>query len=156
MKFVIPLILAIVCAGLGFLSGLTTFESIETWYAQLEKPPFNPPNWIFGPVWTTLYIMMGVAAGLIWNTGLKNSGVKAALAAFAIQFILNLIWTPVFFGQHQIFAALVIIVLLWIAILVCLIKFYKIRRISGILLIPYLLWVSFATVLNAALWQLNG
>lgn len=155
MKILVPVIGAVVCLALGFLSGLSTFESIEGWYATLEKPSFNPPNWIFGPAWTLLYLLTGVAAGLIWNCGIDKPGVKTALVIFAAQFVLNMLWTPVFFGKHQIFAALVIIILLWIGILVCLIQFFQIRRIAGILLIPYLLWVSFATVLNAAIWQLN-
>lgn len=155
MKIFIPIICAIVCMGLGFLSGFSTFESIEGWYTTLNKPSFNPPNWIFGPVWSVLYLMMGVASGLIWNLGLNKPGVKPALIIFALQFALNLAWTPVFFGMHQLFAALIIIVLMWCAIWLCMIRFYRLRSISGWLLIPYLLWVSFATILNGALWRLN-
>lgn len=155
VKILIPIIFAIACMALGFLSGFSTFDSIEGWYATLKKPSFNPPNWIFGPVWTMLYLMMGIAAGLVWNLGFDRNGVKAALSIFAIQFALNLAWTPVFFGMHQLFPALIIIVALWIGILWCLIRFLKLRSVSGLLMIPYLLWVTFATVLNASLWRLN-
>ncbi|MDF1753080.1 MAG: tryptophan-rich sensory protein [Verrucomicrobiales bacterium] len=156
MKFLIPIGCALACLALGFLSGFSTFESIEGWYSTLKKPSFNPPNWIFGPVWSVLYLAMGIAVGLIANLGLSHPGVKLALTLFAIQMLFNVIWTPVFFGMHQILAALVIIVLLWTAILICMIKFFKLRRLSGWLLVPYLLWVSFATVLNASLWILNA
>jgi len=155
MKIFIPLICALLCLALGTISGLSTAPEIKDWYTTLNKPSFNPPNWIFGPVWTLLYLMMGVALGLIINLGTKTPGVKAALTIFGIQFILNLIWTPVFFGMHQISPALIVIILMWIAILLSIIHFSKLRPLAGWLLIPYILWVSFATILNAALWQLN-
>ncbi len=154
-NFFIPLICALLCLALGTASGLSTVPEIEGWYAGLNKPSFNPPNWIFGPVWTLLYLMMGGALGLIINLGTKTPGVKTALVIFALQFILNLVWTPVFFGMHQIFPALIVITFLWVATLLSIIHFLKLRPLAGWLLVPYLLWVSFATLLNASLWRLN-
>jgi benzodiazapine receptor len=127
----------------------------QSWYATLAKPSFTPPSWVFGPVWTLLYLLMGVAAFLVWRKGLASAGVKTALAWFLVQLGLNAAWTPVFFGLHRIGLALVVIVLLLAAIVVTTDRFLRVSRPAGLLLVPYLLWVSFATVLNAALWHLN-
>jgi len=127
------------------------FFSPGDWYASLNKPSFNPPGWVFGPVWTALYAMMGVSAWLVWRQG---NGVRP-LAPWLLQLGLNAAWTPVFFGLHRMDIALVIIIAMWLAILATILAFRKRSRPAALLLVPYLLWVSFATVLNAALWQLN-
>ena len=147
------------CA-IPFLVGLfgsifTTADSLGNWYANLNKPSFNPPNWIFGPVWTTLYIMMGVSAFLVWQKGLDKKPVRIALVCFIVQLILNAIWTPLFFGLHSPLLGLIDIILLLSAVIVTVFYFFKISTPAGLLLIPYLLWLSFATVLNAALYLLN-
>ena len=145
----------VVCQGAGLIGSVATFPSIPTWYASLEKPPFNPPNWIFGPVWTALYALMGIAAFLVWRKGIRNREVKIALGIFLVQLVLNTLWSVVFFGLHSLAGGLVVIVVLWIAILLSIITFYRISKVAGVLLIPYILWVSFATILNFSLWQLN-
>lgn len=124
------------------------------WYRQLAKPPFNPPAWIFGPVWTLLYILMGVSAWLVW----RRPGLPAAqypLLLFTVQLILNGAWSWIFFGFHRTGLALIDILLLWAAIAATLLSFWRIRRTAAVLLIPYLLWVTFAVYLNASLWRLN-
>ncbi|MCA8936575.1 MAG: tryptophan-rich sensory protein [Planctomycetes bacterium] len=137
---------------LSFAPSLTgVFFGPGDWYRQLEKPFFNPPNWIFGPVWTTLYLLMGISAWLVWRRG--SSG--WALKLFIVQLALNALWTPVFFGLHALGAALIVIVAMWLAILATIIAFWKLSRPGAAMLIPYLLWVSFATLLNASLWWLN-
>jgi len=130
------------------------FVSIDGWYATLNKPSWNPPSWLFGPVWTLLYIMMGVAAWLVWRKG-GWAAQRRPLGLFLIQWFLNTLWTPLFFGMHLIGFALVDIVLLWIAIVVTLAAFWRVSKPAAWLLVPYLAWVSFATALNFAIWQLN-
>ncbi len=145
----------IICLGAGLLGSLFTYGSIPTWYAGLVKPSFNPPNWLFAPVWTALYILMGIAAFLVWRRGLQTKGVKAALLAFLFQLVLNVAWSLIFFGWHAPFFAYLEIIVLWLAIVLTIIYFYRISRPAAWLLIPYLLWVSFASVLNFAIWRLN-
>ena len=150
------LIVVVTCLAIGYFSGIVTKSSIETWYPTLIKPSFNPPNWIFAPVWTMLYIMMGIAAGLVWNRMDSNKElVKKALILFAIQLALNSLWSCLFFGLKNPMLALVEIVLLWLIVYETYIKFTKIDKIAGYLFIPYLFWVSFATVLNASILWLN-
>lgn len=141
----------------GVIGSAFTFSSIPTWYASLNKPFFNPPNWLFGPVWTTLYILMGIAAYLIWEKlDKKNIGkVKNALTIFAVQLVLNSLWSIVFFGFKSPWYAFVVILLLWYAIFLTITKFSKIDKRAGWLLIPYLAWVSFASVLNFAIAWIN-
>lgn len=151
-------ILAIVvtCLAVGYFSSLVTKSNIVTWFPTLVKPSFNPPNWIFAPVWTMLYIMMGIAAGLVWNRiDFEKEAVKKALIFFAIQLALNALWSYLFFGLKNPMLALIEIVLLWLMIYETYIKFAKIDKIAGYLFIPYLAWVSFATILNASIWWLN-
>ncbi|MCW5552750.1 MAG: tryptophan-rich sensory protein [Verrucomicrobiae bacterium] len=124
------------------------------WYAQLQKPTWNPPNWIFGPVWTVLYTMMAVAAWLVWGRG-GVAAQRGPLGWFLLQLLLNAAWSALFFGLHNPGLAFVEIVLLWSAILRTLIAFWKVQRVASLLLLPYLAWVSFAAVLNFTLWQLN-
>ena len=142
------------CFVLGSSGGLITINEIPGWYATLQKPTFNPPNWLFGPVWTALYIMMGVAFYLVWRNP-PSAGRKKALSAFLVQFALNCAWTPVFFAMHQLGAALVVIVLMWLAIFRTIFLFAPFSKTASWLLVPYISWVSFATLLNAAIWWLN-
>ncbi|MEE4271868.1 MAG: TspO/MBR family protein [Thermoanaerobaculales bacterium] len=141
--------------AVGGLSGFATARGVAEWYPTLTKPPFNPPAWLFGPVWTLLYIMMGVAAFLIWRRGLAVDGVRLALAAFVVQLVLNGVWSILFFGMYSPGWALVEITLLWLAIGVTTVLFWRISPPAGTLLLPYWAWVSFATILNASLWWLN-
>ncbi len=155
IRKVLPLIAWILgCELVGILGSLITMDAIPTWYAHLEKPGFTPPKWIFGPVWTTLYLLMGVAAYLIWRQPASPQR-RRALILFLIQLGLNGIWTPVFFGLKQPGPGFVVIALLVVAIFLTLIQFYRLNRVAGLLLVPYLIWVSYATALNFSLWQLN-
>ncbi|MBC7187346.1 MAG: tryptophan-rich sensory protein [Calditrichaeota bacterium] len=150
---VVKLVVAIgVCLLAGVLGSVFTSSGVRTWYPTLNKPPFTPPGWLFGPVWTVLYILMGVAAALVWH---KSLGVNTALAVFVVQLVLNVLWSLFFFGLRLPAVALVDIVLLWGAILATLVLFWRMQPAAGLLLVPYLLWVSFATVLNAAIVWLN-
>ena len=139
---------------IGGLSGLATTGAIDSWYATLNKPFFNPPNYIFGPVWTLLYVLMGISLFLIWKSpdgNLRNM----ALAIFIIQITLNFVWSFFFFYFHWTAIALFDIVILWISIILMIIAFLRIDKTAALFQIPYLLWVSFASVLNAAIWLLN-
>lgn len=151
-------ILAVVvtCLAIGYFSGIVTRSSIETWYPTLIKPSFNPPNWVFAPAWSLLYLLMGVAAGLVWDRiEHEKEAVKNALVFFAIQLALNALWSYLFFGLMNPLLALIEIVVLWLMIYETLLKFIKINKVAGYLLVPYLLWVSFATILTASIWWLN-
>lgn len=144
------------CIAVGYLSGIVTRSSVVTWFPTLIKPSFNPPGWLFAPVWSFLYVLMGVAAGLVWNR-IENDrpNVRKALVYFIIQLALNALWSLLFFGLKNPLLALVEIVLLWLMIYETYLKFIKIDKIAGYLFVPYILWVSFATVLNASIWWLN-
>ncbi len=124
-------------------------------YQTLLAPALRPPNWVFGPVWTILYALMGVALFLIWQKGLKNKSRRIAIGVFAVQLVLNGAWTFLFFGAHLLGLALIEIGVMWVMILLTLILFYRQSRVAGALLIPYLAWVTFATYLNYAFWALN-
>ncbi len=139
----------------GIIGSFFTVQSIPTWYAALVKPVLNPPSWIFGPVWTTLYLLMGIAAFLVWKKGLERKDVKIALGIFAAQLVLNTLWSIIFFGLQSSGWALVDISLMWISILFTIIAFFEISRPAAYLLLPYLAWVSFASYLNYAIWSLN-
>ena len=121
------------------------------WYASLNKPAWNPPSWIFGPVWTFLYLMMAVAAWLVW----KRDGWKLPVWLYLVQLALNAAWTPIFFGAHELGWALAEIIALWFAILVTMLAFLSVSRVAGLMLAPYLAWVTFATFLNFTLWRMN-
>jgi benzodiazapine receptor len=150
------LTVVVTCLVIGYFSGMVTRSAITTWYPTLVKPSFNPPNWIFAPVWSMLYIMMGVAAGLVWNrVDFEKEIVKKALTFFAIQLALNALWSFLFFGLKNPLLAGVEVVLLWLMIFETYSQFVKINKIAGYLFIPYLLWVSFAAVLNVSIWWLN-
>jgi tryptophan-rich sensory protein len=152
LKLIIAVATPLIIGGIG---SAFTMPSITTWYSTLAKPALNPPNWIFGPVWTTLYILMGVAAFLIWRKGLKRKGVKAALAIFVFQLFLNSFWSLLFFGIHNPAAAFTEILSLWFAIMALILAAYQVSRPAAYLLVPYILWVSFASYLNYAIWQLS-
>lgn len=138
--------------GLGFIAGQITAPNIPGWYAGLAKPSFNPPNWVFAPVWTTLYVFMAIAAWRVWCTqGWRSKG----LALWLIQLALNFAWSVLFFGAHNPGAALADLAVLWLAIVATLTVFWRADRVAGLLLTPYLVWVSFAGVLNYWVWQLN-
>ena len=156
-KDFLKLITAIaVSQAAGLVGTIFTLPSIPTWYASLEKPALTPPSWVFGPVWTGLFLLMGIAAFLIWKNSTQNKGVKIALGIFMLQLVLNTLWSFLFFGLQDPWLALIEIACLWAAILVTLVLFYKIKPAAGLLLIPYLLWVSFATYLNYSIWILNA
>jgi benzodiazapine receptor len=151
-KLVVSIIASLAAGAIG---SIFTRQAIPTWYTTLEKPAFNPPNWVFMPVWTLLYIMMGVAAFLVWRKGLENKQVRIALVLFLVQLVLNALWSVAFFGLQSPAYGLFVIELLWLAILFTVFSFYRISRVASVLLWPYLLWVTFASVLNSSIWLLN-
>ncbi len=154
-KFLKLLTFILICEAVGLAATPFTIAAIPTWYATLIKPSFSPPNWIFGPVWTILYAMMGIAAYLIWEKGLRNKKVKIALTYFAIQLLFNFLWSFLFFGLHNPLLALLDIALLWIFILITTMKFYRLSKPAAYLMIPYLIWVTFASLLNLSIVRLN-
>lgn len=150
------MILAIVISeAAGIIGSVFTTPAIVTWYATLARPALNPPNWIFAPVWTTLFALMGVAAFFVWRKGLGRKDVKIALAIFIGQLVMNTLWSIIFFGLHNPGLAFMEIIFLWLAILATIIAFYRISRPAAYLLLPYILWVTFAGYLNFMLWRLN-
>jgi translocator protein len=146
----------LICEGAGLLGSIATMPQIPLWYASLVKPSFSPPSWLFGPVWTGLYFLMGVALFLVWRLGIARGGVRTAIILFAVQLALNVLWSFVFFGRQSPLGGLVVIVALWVAIVATIASFWRLSTAAAILLVPYLLWVSFAAVLNAAILRLNG
>ncbi|WP_276388584.1 TspO/MBR family protein [Eudoraea chungangensis] len=144
-----------ICLAIGFLSGFATQSSVNDWYLELNKPSFTPPNWLFGPVWTILYVLMGVAAGLVWAKGFYHVWVKTALYNFGFQLLVNALWSIVFFGLKNPFIALLIILVLLALILLTIKWFNVVSKTAAYLLIPYFIWVCFATILNYKIWELN-
>lgn len=142
------------CLGIGVLGAAVTATSVKTWYAELAKPSFNPPNEVFGPVWTVLYVLMGVAAWRVWRAADRETA-RGPLSMFALQLALNLGWSVSFFGLERIGSSVVVILVLELAIVVTALAFRSIDRIAALLLVPYVLWVAFAAVLNIAIWRLN-
>lgn len=157
-KLNIPMLLFFVLVSelAGVVGSFFTVSSIPTWYATLEKPAFSPPNWVFGPVWITLYLLMGVAAYLVWAEGMGKKGVRKALIPFGAQLAVNALWSIVFFGMQSPMAAFFVIIVLWALIIETIREFCPISRWAGLALIPYILWVSFAAILNFAIWMLNS
>lgn len=145
----------IICELAGIIGTFFTVSAIPTWYMTLARPALNPPSWVFGPVWTILYALMGIAAFLIWKKGLGRPDVRKALSVFGLQLILNALWSIVFFGLHSPLWAFVNIIALWLAIIWTMVLFYKLSRPATWLLLPYILWVSFAAYLNYSIWILN-
>jgi len=154
-KYVSLLFSLIVCFGAAALGSIATTPQIATWYSGINKPFFNPPNWIFGPVWTLLFAMMAVAAWLVWEKGWGKKEVQLALLAFGEQLALNVLWSFLFFAWHALWTAYAGIIVLWFLILLTILRFYKINRTAAWLLVPYILWVSFASFLNLAVALLN-
>ncbi|BDH79946.1 MAG TPA: tryptophan-rich sensory protein [Methanothermobacter sp.] len=144
-----------ICLIAGFLGSIATISSINTWYASLTKPPWTPPNWLFGPIWTTLYILMGIAAFLVWREGFQKKEVKIALGIFSLQLILNILWSVVFFALKSTLGAFIIIIILWTTILLTMITFYRVSKPAAAILIPYITWVTIATALNYTIYTLN-
>ncbi|MFA5293104.1 MAG: TspO/MBR family protein [Phycisphaerae bacterium] len=140
--------------GVGFAGSFFVSNSSQ-WYQSLEKPAFTPPSYVFGPVWTVLYLLIGVSAFLVWRKGIANAAGRTAAAAFILQFIFNAAWTLIFFGIKQPLIALGDIVMLWLAIIAMIVSFRKVSTLAAVLLVPYIMWVSLAVVLNAAICILN-
>lgn len=145
----------VLCLAAGWIGSLSTRDAIPEWYSGLIKPTYNPPSWAFGVVWPILYVLMGIALGMVLSKGFDRREVRIAALVFAIQLALNASWSPIFFGLRRIDLAMVNLVLLWAAIIATMVLFSKVSRISAVMLVPYLLWVSFAAYLNAAFWIRN-
>ncbi|MEO0293701.1 MAG: TspO/MBR family protein [candidate division WOR-3 bacterium] len=145
----------IICQFAGLIGSLFTTPSIPGWYANINKPSFTPPNWVFAPVWTILFLLMGISLYFILRIGLSDKNVRIAIMVFILQLAFNILWSFLFFGLRSPFLAFVEIIFLWIAILMTIILFYSLSKVAGILLIPYILWVSFASVLNFAIWKMG-
>lgn len=147
----------------GIIGSLFTYPSLPAWYATLEKPLLTPPNWVFAPVWVTLYFIIGVAAYLVWRVdGIKffmfkfrNKKVEKAMELFFLQLALNVVWSFLFFGLQQPLLAFIEILILWVAILITMMKFHNVSKTASYLMLPYLLWVCFAANLNLMFWVLN-
>jgi benzodiazapine receptor len=152
LKLVVSII---ICQLAGVIGSIFTTTAIPVWYSTLIKPSFTPLNWIFAPVWTGLYLLMGISAFLVWRKGLDNRLVNSTLRLFIIQLILNTFWSILFFGLRSPLLGLVEIILLWVAILLTILSFFRVSKIAGFLLVPYILWVSFAAILNFSIWRLN-
>ncbi len=145
----------LICQGVGLAGAIFTRPAIPVWYASLKKPLFNPPPWIFGPVWVALYLFMGVALFLVWRGGFRKPGARAALVLFAVQLFLNALWSPLFFGLRSPAAGLADIVLLLAAACAAAVMFFRLSRAAGVLMLPYATWVAFAAVLNLSIYVLN-
>jgi tryptophan-rich sensory protein len=152
-KFIKLLICIIVCQAAGGIGAIFTMPAISGWYRSLQKPFFNPPDWIFSPVWIFLFLLMGISLYLVWDRGAREN--KKSIFIFGVQLVLNIFWSIIFFGLKSPGFAFLEIIILWLAILATIISFYKISKTAGLLLIPYILWVSFALILNLFLWRLN-
>lgn len=144
-----------ICLLVGFIGSFATQSSVNTWYDTLQKPFFTPPDWLFAPVWTFLYIIMGISLFFVWKEGIEKKIVRRGIVIFAIQLLLNLLWSIIFFGMRSIIGGAFEISILWILILTNIIIFFRISKIAGYLLIPYFLWISFASILNFSLYFLN-
>jgi tryptophan-rich sensory protein len=157
MRINIPKLIVsiIICQLAGAVGSIFTAPSIPTWYASLTKPAFSPPNWLFAPVWITLFLLMGISLYLVWEKGLKKRRAKIAVSIFAVQLILNSLWSLLFFGLQSPFLALAEIIILWISIALTIYCFHKISRKAAYILLPYIVWVTIATFLNYYIWVLN-
>ncbi|MES2761388.1 MAG: TspO/MBR family protein [Bacteroidota bacterium] len=153
-KFIQITLCILLPLAVGAIGSFATTKNINTWYLFLNKPVFNPPNWLFGPVWTILYILMGISFYLILQSP-KSDLRKKAIVIFCIQLFLNFWWSFLFFNFHLLGIAFIEIVLMWLAIIVMIMQFLKVHRTAALLQIPYLFWVSFASLLNGAIWYLN-
>ncbi len=147
LSIIIPLVA-------GFLGSFFTGPAVKTWYLVINKPTWNPPSWLFAPVWTTLFIMMGIALYLVWNSKMTNK-VRCALKIFAVQLVFNILWSVFFFGMGNFWLAFAEIVVLWLLIALTIVDFAKVNKTAAWLLVPYILWVSFASYLNFTIAGLN-
>jgi tryptophan-rich sensory protein len=145
----------IICQFAGVIGSAFTASSLKNWYLFLEKPVFNPPSSVFFPVWTILYTLMGISLYLVWERGLDQGEVKKGVFLFGLQLGLNALWSLLFFGLRSPYYAFLEILVLWLAILLTMVQFWKISKAAFLLLVPYLLWVSFAALLNYQIWVLN-
>ena len=139
----------------GYIGAIVTLSQISTWYSTLAKPWWSPPNWLFGPIWTTLYVLMGIGLFLVWREGIHRRDVRFAILIFAVQLVLSLLWSVVFFSFHALFGSFIIVMFLWLAILANIIAFLIISKWAGLLLVPYIIWVSIASYLNYSVYLLN-
>ena len=156
LRYVFKLIISIVaCQCAGLIGSIFATSAISTWYASLEKPGFTPPNWLFAPAWVTLYLLMAISASIVWRRGLGDTRVRTALIIFLIQLVLNALWSVVFFGLESPLYGVIVIVILWIAIVLTIVKFFRISTLAGALLLPYIGWVTFAATLNVSIFILN-
>ncbi|OPX69177.1 MAG: TspO/MBR family protein [Methanoregulaceae archaeon PtaB.Bin056] len=146
----------VICNLAGIIGSLITITGEGSWYAAIEKPSFNPPGFVFGPVWTTLYILMGISVYLIWMEGTGRRDVRVALTFFSVQLALNALWTFLFFGLQSPFLGLVEIIILWLFIIATIVAFYRINKNAAFFMVPYLAWVTFAAFLTYSIWILNG
>jgi len=156
-KFSIPALIInlLIPLSIGAVGGYLTQESVNTWYPTLNKPSFNPPNWIFAPVWTTLYILIGISAYLVWQKRKQIEHLPRTIAIYFIQLVLNLMWSFLFFYSRLIGAAFYEILALLLVIVLNAVVFYKIDKTAGLIFIPYFIWVSFATVLTYSIFKVN-
>jgi tryptophan-rich sensory protein len=152
IKFIASIL---ICQIAGIIGSIFTTSSIITWYVRLNKPWFTPPNWLFGPVWITLYILMGISLYLIWNKNLEIRKIKTPLILFFVQLTLNALWSLIFFGLQSKFYGLIEIIILWISITFTIFSFSRVSKKAAMLLVPYIAWVSIATLLNYYVWILN-
>jgi len=152
LKLIIAIAIPLIVGG---TSGFFTATGVESWYQTIARPTWNPPGWLFGPVWTTLYVMMGISLFLVWKEDASVELKKIGIALFAVQLVLNFFWSFIFFDQHQIGWALVEIAAMWVFILLTIFAFAQVNKAAAWLLVPYISWVSFATILNYTIWQLN-
>ncbi len=150
LKLIISLLIPQLVGGLG---AWATFTSVQSWYPTLAKPAFNPPNWIFGPMWTLIYVLMGIACFLIWKS--KHPRKKQLLILYGVQLFFNALWSPAFFGLQSPGLGLLVIIPLFVLIVFCVIQFKKVSAPASWLMVPYLLWVGFASMLNFSIWMLN-
>jgi len=149
------LVTVAVCQFAGVVGSIFTIPAIPTWYASLSKPSFNPPSWVFAPVWVTLFTLMGMSLFTVWRKGFSRPENKRAMGLFGIQLVLNVLWSVAFFGTHSPLYGFVVIVALWVAVLATMILFYRITKVAALLLLPYLLWGTFASILNFSILLLN-
>jgi tryptophan-rich sensory protein len=154
-KLILAMLSVILCEIAGALGSIAVLRSVTTWYVLLNKPGFAPPNWVFGPVWLILYALIGLSAYMVWEKGKRKRYTRPTLNMFSEQLALNGIWPILFFGMRSTLYGLIDIILLWFAIIVTMVKFYKISKKAAALFFPYLLWVTFAMVLNFYIWRLN-
>lgn len=156
LKSLLQLAVAIIIPQLaGVVGAVATSSAVDTWYQQIERPGFTPPDWLFGPVWMTLYALMGIASWLVFRQGWDQQLVRIALGTYAVQLLLNTAWSPAFFGLQSPGLGLVVIAPMWLAIIATMVLFWRVSRPAAVLLVPYILWVSYAVALNFEIWRLN-